>query len=185
MIWPRVLGLWAGLVMAACGCSSQPPASPGQATGGQDAVDTPRRPGTVSLEVGGADKLRELIARQKGKVVLVDYWATWCGPCVQAFPHTVELANKYRDQGLAAITVSFDQLADRPRVVAFLARHGAWFDNLLSKHDGVSQEAATDFEVEALPQYRLYDRQGKLRYRWEGTSDELEQRIVELLAEKA
>jgi thiol-disulfide isomerase/thioredoxin len=184
----RLWIVWMGLGVAAwlTGCGKSTPSVPDAQAAADNAPagSSFQVAGKVSLVVGDAAKLREMIAQHKGKVVLVDCWATWCGPCVQAFPHTVEMANKYRDQGLATIAVSFDELADQPRVVDFLERHGAWFDNLLSKHDGVSQAAAHDFEVEALPQYRLYDRQGRLRHRWEGASDELERRIVELLAER-
>src|SRR5207249_1058455 len=70
-----------------------------------------RRPSTaIKLIQGDAKALDELIATHKGQVVLVDYWATWCGPCVENFPHTVELAKKYREQGLVAIAVNFDLL---------------------------------------------------------------------------
>jgi thiol-disulfide isomerase/thioredoxin len=141
------------------------------------------QPSTGTLITGDAKTLESLIARHKGQVVFVDCWATWCGPCVEGFPHTVELANKYAPQGLATIAVSFDQLDDEATVRDFLLKQGATFENLLSKHDGVNQRAAEDFDVEALPQYRLYDRQGKLRAKWEGKSDEIEQKIQELLAQ--
>jgi len=183
---PWMVWVCAAVALGGVGCGTSAPSAADAPPAGKSAsAEGSSSPAAqeVSLVVGDAAQLREMIARHKGKVVLVDCWATWCGPCVQAFPHTVELANKYRDKGLATIAVSFDELADQPRVIDFLKRQGAWFDNLLSKHDGVSQAAATDFEVEALPQYRLYDRQGRLRHRWEGASDELERRIVELLAE--
>lgn len=138
----------------------------------------------VNLVVGDAKTLDGLIASHKGQVVFVDCWATWCGPCVEGFPDTVALAKKYRQGGLVTIAVSFDQLDDEPKVRDFLALQGADFENVLSKHDGVNQRAANDFDIEALPQYRLYDRTGKLRQKWEGKSDEIEPTIQQLLAEK-
>ncbi len=146
--------------------------------------DKPAIASAVGLTRGDGKMLEEMIAKHKGKVVLVDYWATWCGPCVENFPHTVELAKTYRDEGLATIAVSFDLLEDEPKVREFLGQQAADFEHLLSMYDGVSQKAANDFDVEALPQYRLYDRQGKLRKRWEGKPDEIESEIKKLLAEK-
>jgi thiol-disulfide isomerase/thioredoxin len=138
----------------------------------------------IELIQADGKALDALIATHKGQVVFVDYWATWCGPCVENFPHTVSIAGKYRDQGLATIAVSFDLLDDQPKVRDFLAVQKADFENLISQHDSIGQRPAVDFEVEALPQYRLYDRQGKLRHKWDGKPDDLEQRIEELLAEK-
>jgi len=55
----------------------------------------------VVLVDGSNQTLADWIAKHHGKVVLVDFWATWCGPCVKGFPHLVELSNKHRDAGLA------------------------------------------------------------------------------------
>jgi thiol-disulfide isomerase/thioredoxin len=137
----------------------------------------------ATLRVGDGQAMRDMIAAHKGQVVFVDYWATWCQPCVAAFPHTVELSRKYQDKGLATIAVSYDELADKEKVVKFLTDQGADFESLLSSYDGVGTEAAKDFEVEVLPTLLLYDKQGKLRHKWEETAADLEQKIEELLAE--
>lgn len=148
---------------------------------------TPAKGAAITLTRADSAGLNELISKQKGKVVLIDYWATWCGPCVANFPHTVELAKKYKSEGLATIAVSFDLFDDEPNVRDFLAKVGADFDNLISSHNSVGQKPAEDFGVEPLPEYRLYDREGKLRQKWESGVDqaELEKKIQELLAEKA
>src|SRR5689334_431535 len=156
------------LFLVGCEGPPQPPA--------RSVADGSRQltPETVDLTVSDGTTLQGIIKLHTGEVVFVDYWATWCGPCVAGFPHTVETALKYRDKGLFTIAVSFDRLQDEPKVREFLAKHDADFVNLLSKYDGVSQQAAVDFDVEALPQYRLYDRTGKLRKRWEGKPDNIE-----------
>ncbi len=170
---------WATFVLLgvlACGCGESP--NP------RGAVPSALSSLEIKLPQGDAKALQVLIDSHQGEVVFVDFWATWCGPCVEGFPHTVELSKKYKSQGLATIAVSFDELRDEAKVREFLIRSGAEFEHLLSKYDGVNQEAAVDFDVEALPQYRLYNRQGKLLHKWEGKPDDLEQQIQALLAEK-
>ena len=144
----------------------------------------------VNLVIGDEKKFAELVAAHQGEVVFVDFWATWCDTCVEGFPHSVQLSRKHKDEGLATIAVSFDELQNEPAVRQFLAKQGADFENVLSIYDGANQEAAEGFEMSALPQYRLYDRMGQLRYRWEADAEELkqpgilEEKIAELLAEK-
>ena len=142
----------------------------------------------VNLQVVDEKEFAAVVAKHKGKVVLVDFWATWCGPCVEAFPHTVEMHKKHHKRGLAAISLSFDDPDDQVKVRTFLESQGATFDNLLSKYGTALVDAATAFDFEgSLPHYRLYDRTGKLRHSWSPESAkpaELEQKIEELLAEK-
>jgi len=162
------------LTAVAFGCSSAPKNS------------TPTNPPAITLVRADSTALNNLIDSHKGNVVLVDYWATWCGPCVANFPHTVELSNKYKAAGLTTIAVSFDLFEEETKVRDFLAKQAAHFDNLISSHNNVGQKAWEDFNIGPLPEYRLFDREGKLRQKWESGVDqgELEKRIQELLAEK-
>lgn len=165
------------LTLALAGCQSASSSSP---------AEKPAASTNVNLIRGDAKALDELIAKHKGQVVLVDYWATWCLPCVENFPHTVLLAKKYRSQGLVAMAVSFDRLDDEPKVRQFLVQKGADFENVISQHDSIGQKTFADFDVGPLPEYRLYDRQGKLSQKWESGVDQVEltKRIEQLLAEK-
>jgi thiol-disulfide isomerase/thioredoxin len=139
---------------------------------------------TVAPKVGDVADYNRLIASNKGKVVIVDFWATWCPPCVDNFPHTVGMANKYRDQGVAMISVSLDDPDDFAKVNRFLVGQRATFFPTIISKDGGGSASVDAFELdESVPHYRLYDRQGKLRYKWNGTPDDLEEKIQELLAE--
>lgn len=141
-------------------------------------------PSKVKLAVGGIDDYNRFLAANKGQVILVDFWATWCGPCVENFPHTVELAHRYETQGLATMSVSFDDPENEPSVRAFLASQAnLTFQNLISK-DGGSPASAEAFDFNgAVPHYRLYNRAGELVMAEDGLPEDLEQRIEALLAE--
>jgi len=118
----------------------------------------------VLLQSIDAAGLKREIARFRGRVVLVDFWATWCGPCVELFPHTMELYRRYGDRGLAVITVSLDGPDNASSVRRFLAEQGRATRHFLASYD-VGAEAFTAFEIDggALPCLRLYDQHGKLR----------------------
>ena len=135
-----------------------------------------------------------VVGGHRGKVVLVDFWATWCGPCRKHFPHTVELHRQFGEQGLAVVAVSMDDPRDDAVALSFLQSQGATFDNLISNY-GVGTEGFEAFEIpDAIPYFTLYDRQGRLRYRFspvfenaeEGEPlDNIDIRVRELLREDA
>jgi thiol-disulfide isomerase/thioredoxin len=140
-------------------------------------------PADIKLVQGDAKALEAMIAAHQGQVVFVDYWALWCHPCVEFFPHTVEMHKKYREQGLRTIAVTFDEPDQEQAVRKFLAEKGADFENLLSSYDA-GPAAFEGFGIDLVPHFRLYDRQGKLRYKWDAKPDDAEQRIQELLTQK-
>ena len=118
----------------------------------------------VVLVDGSNQTLTDWITKHHGKVVLVDFWATWCGPCVKEFPHLVELSNKHRDAGLAVISVSMNEPKDRPSVLAFLERQKADFENLLPEY-GAGSKFLEAFDLRGdVPFYKLYDSKGVLRF---------------------
>jgi thiol-disulfide isomerase/thioredoxin len=140
-------------------------------------------PATISVQAGDEKALEAMIAKHKGKVVFVDYWALWCHPCVEFFPHTVETYEKYHDQGLTAIAVTFDPVEKEADVRRFLAKERVGFENLICSYDA-GAEAFEKFGIDLVPHFRLYDRQGKLRAKCDAAPRDLDAKIQELLAEK-
>jgi thiol-disulfide isomerase/thioredoxin len=126
-----------------------------------------RESAVAPLEITVVDKagFQKAIEAHRGQVVLVDYWATWCAPCVKQFPHTVELWHKHRDEGLVVIALSLDEPDEVDGVRKFLTDKDATFENLISKI-GSGETAADEFDFDgALPHYVVYDRDGKLAAR--------------------
>jgi thiol-disulfide isomerase/thioredoxin len=130
----------------------------------------------------------------RGKVVLVDCWATWCVPCLQQLPHSLELAEKYGSDGLAVLTLSFDDPSKSTQVQKVLASKGG--DSLGTHYisqQGGSPASMDTFEITggALPHYKLYDRTGKLRRTFaldpaaerQFTPHDVSAAVTELLAE--
>ena len=98
-----------------------------------------------------------------GKVVLVDFWATWCPKCREDFPHTVELDRKHGFEGLVVVSFACDDADKEEEILAFLRAQQATFKNLRSVA-GADEKTFEDFQIAggALPHYKLYNRQGKL-----------------------
>jgi thiol:disulfide interchange protein len=181
MKWMR----WAGLLAAACACAVGCMQPVYEEAGSPDSAEPKALAGSANftLAVGDETKLAELLAANKGKVVFVDYWAIWCHSCVEFFPHTVEMSRKYPGQDYATIAISFDEADKEAAVREFLTKQGAGFDNLISSYPQ-GPEAFEGFGIDLVPHFRLYDRKGELRYKWDDKPEDAEERIQELLAEK-
>jgi thiol-disulfide isomerase/thioredoxin len=123
-----------------------------------------KSPSDVSLRIVDERQFAESLAGERGKVVLVDFWATWCGPCRTLFPHSVELQRRYGGQGLTVMTVSLDNPASEGEVRSFLAEQRAEMPNFISRY-GTSSRSVEAFQVGegAIPYLKLYDRQGNLK----------------------
>jgi thiol-disulfide isomerase/thioredoxin len=117
----------------------------------------------VTVRVIDEKGFAEALQARRGKVVLVDLWATWCPSCMELFPHTVELHKKFADRDLAVISLSFDDPSAQKQVLRFLESKGATFANFLSRYGG-SDRSIEAFGLDdlVLPRYHLYDRAGKL-----------------------
>jgi thiol-disulfide isomerase/thioredoxin len=136
--------------------------------GGVSAVQSTLAEDAVVISAKVVDKAGydRVITANKGKVIVVDCWATWCTPCRKAFPKTVELSKAYADKGVVVISLSFDvpvkgQVPDK--VKEFLIKENAKFENLVSKVD-LSEDGAEVFQIPdgALPHFKIYGKDGKL-----------------------
>lgn len=92
----------------------------------------------------------------EGKVVLLDFWASWCGPCRQSFPWMNAMQDKYRDQGLEIVAVNLDQ--EPEAAAAFLRDIPARF-TVAYDPDGETPEA---YGVMGMPSAYLIDREGRI-----------------------
>ena len=99
------------------------------------------------------------VAGDKGKVVLVDFWATWCGPCVAEMPNVISAYQKYHAKGFDIIGVSLDE--DKSKLSNYIKdQNVAWpqfFDG-----QGWSNELAVKYGIQAIPSNFLLDSNGKI-----------------------
>lgn len=108
--------------------------------------------------------LGEAIAREKGRVVLVNFWATWCVPCREEFPILSRLQVRHRRAGLSVLGVSTDFEKEKPAVEKFLGELKPSFPNYRKKSGGDDQKFIETVDSSwggELPFSVLYDRSGK------------------------
>lgn len=123
---------------------------------------------------GGSVTLSQL----KGKVVLVDFWATWCPPCRAAIPHLVKMYNTHKEQGLEVLGISLDQ--QKEGLPAFISENKINYPILLG-----NQEVAKAYEVQGIPTLVIFDKKGKIVFKEVGFNEEnvskIENKVLELL----
>jgi thiol-disulfide isomerase/thioredoxin len=139
-------------------------------------------PGSPAPDIEGTDLdgKKVKLSSYRGKVVLFDFWATWCGPCVAMIPHERELVSKMAGKPFVLLSVSVDE--DKAAVTDFQSKEkmpwAHWWD-------GAKGPVAKMYKVRAYPTLFMIDAKGIVRKKWIGApkSEELDKLVEELIAE--
>jgi peroxiredoxin len=132
----------------------------------------------VRLEMAAADDLKKLRANASGKMLLVSFWATWCGPCIHEFPDIQDTFRMYSIRDLDLVTVAANQPDEKPSVQRILDKMHATSRNLLfASEDTSAMQAAFDPSWQsAVPYTVLIAPGGEILYQKQGDLDILELR---------
>ena len=113
----------------------------------------------LDLKFTAVDGSEVDLATLRGKVVLVDFWATWCPPCVEEVPELVATYEKFKDQGFAIVGISLDE--DKAALEKFTTENKMTWPQFFDGK-GWENEFAKRFKIQSVPTMWLLDREGKL-----------------------
>ena len=125
-----------------------------------------------------ADGKRSVVSDHKGKVLVLDFYATWCVPCRDSIPHLVSLQKKFEDQGLTVVGLNVGGPGDNEEVPAFAKEFGIQYALAQPAEDLVSFLLS---DSDAIPQTFVFDRQGKLVERFIGYDTEVGERLERVI----
>ena len=122
------------------------------------------------------------LSQLKGRVVLLDFWATWCGPCRESIPHLIQLYQDYHGNGLELVGMDLDK-GDVETVRRFVQSANIPYPIIVTPDD-----VARSYKVSGIPATILIDKEGRIRERMAGFSsaiaDKLTRKVAELTSEK-
>ncbi len=118
-----------------------------------------RSPSLPEITFPDLDGHPQSLRAWRGKVLLVNFWATWCPPCLREIPYLKELQRRYGDKGLQVVGIALDSPA---AVRAYVKRHGIDYPILLGGDQGAMLSRELGNRMEVLPFTAVIDRRGKL-----------------------
>ncbi len=156
-------------------------------TGNKPGSDGSGYPPLVSsiadVEIETIDGTKFKIGERKGKVMLLNLWATWCGPCRDEMPHLIEMQDKYRDQDFQVIGLNVGDDAgpeDLPKIRAFASNMKLNYE-LARIPDEITNEFYKVTKFSAIPISLLIDREGRLRGAFLGGGKKVIDRMKEIV----
>jgi peroxiredoxin len=115
------------------------------------------------------------LSELRGQIIVLNFWATWCPPCVEEMPSLVNLQQRMKDKGITVLAVSVDQ--DESAYHKFLKQYGV---NLLTVRDP-SEKSKNLYGTVKIPETYIIDRNGVVRRKFIGAVDWAEPEVVEFL----
>jgi len=166
----------AGLASSALGCNKMGGGSQSGGSASHSLVGAPAPSFDLPAHFGDAKKVS--LADGAGKVMLVDFWATWCEPCKDSFPHHAQLAEKYAGQ-VVVVAISIDD--DPGGIADFAKKNGAKFN--IGWDEG--QAISGTYQPPTMPTAYIIDKNGIVRYVHagfrKGDEVEIDAHVAELL----
>ncbi len=161
------------------GCGGESSESAGAASPKGGLVGQPAPDFAATSVANGHGKVA--LASLRGKVVLVDFWGTFCEPCKKSFPKLQDLYAKYQGSGLQVVGISEDEADDKSKIPEFATTYGAKFPLAWDADKSIAEH----YKPETMPSSFLVDKNGVVRYvhvgYHDGEEEQLDKQIRELI----